>query len=129
MAFGSGAIRQAPLPGGPTAEVLVDEQAGAGRLAAAHLTILPGGGMAEHAHGDATALLVPLDGEVLIRHGDHEEKVTVGVVVLLDQAERVSLVNQTNEPASLLAVFAPADFVRALGGWPAATEPGARDGG
>lgn len=56
-----------------------------------------------------TALLVPLDGEVLIRHGDHEEKVTVGVVVLLDQAERVSLVNQTNEPASLLAVFAPAD--------------------
>lgn len=129
MAFGSSTIRQAPLPAGPTAEVLIDERAGAGRLAAAHLTILPGGGMAEHTHGDATALLVPLHGEVVVRRGDYEEKAAVGVVVILDQAERVSLVNQTSEPASLLAVFAPAGFVRALAGWPPATEPDARDGG
>ncbi|MGH3570557.1 MAG: hypothetical protein ACRDS0_40700 [Pseudonocardiaceae bacterium] len=49
---------------------------GAGRLAAAHVTIPPGGGMPEHTHGESTALVIPLAGELLIRSAEHQEKVT-----------------------------------------------------
>ena len=118
VATGVGPARQAPIPNGPVAEVLVDEQAGAGQLGVAHVTIPPGGGMPEHAHGESTVLVVPLAGELLIATGEHHEKVTPGVVVLLDHGERVRLANETSEPLSLLAVFAPAGFVRALASWP-----------
>ena len=47
---GHGAVRRAPLPLGPSVEILVDDQDGA-ELAAAHLTIPAGGGMPEHTHG------------------------------------------------------------------------------
>lgn len=110
---------RAPFPNGPVAAVLVDEQAGAGRLAAAHVTIPPGSGMPEHAHGESTALVVPLTGELLIVSGDHEQTVRSGVVVLLDQGERVRLANLTGEPVTVLAVFAPAGFISALSSWPA----------
>lgn len=116
---GTGPFHQAPFRNGPAAEVLIDEQAGAGQLAAAQVTIPPGGGMPEHAHGESTTLVVPLTGELLIASGEHQEKVTQGVVVLLDYEERVSLTNQTSQPVTLLAVFAPAGFVRTLTNWPA----------
>lgn len=125
---GTGTVRQAPFPNGPTVRVLVDEDAGAGQLAAAQVTIPPGGTMPEHGHGQSTALVVPLDGELLIRSGDHEEKVTSGVAVLLDQGERVSLANETAQPVVLLAVFGPADFVRALGSWPVVAGRSDEDG-
>ena len=118
VATGIGPARQAPFPNGPLAEVLIDEHAGAGQLGVAHVTIPPGGGMPEHAHGESTVLIVPLAGELLIASGEHQEKVTPGVVVLLDHSERVRLANQTSEPVCLLAVFAPAGFVRALASWP-----------
>src|SRR5664280_1825112 len=62
----------------------------AGRRRAAgpgYLTVPPGGGMPDHAHGEPTALVVPLTGELLISGSGaaHQGKVTVGVVVLLDQ--------------------------------------------
>lgn len=118
VATGIGPARQAPFPNGPVAEVLIDEHAGAGQLGVAHVTIPPGGGMPEHTHGESTVLIVPLAGELLIASGEHQEKVTPGVVVLLDHSERVRLANQTSEPVCLLAVFAPAGFVRALASWP-----------
>jgi uncharacterized protein (DUF2249 family) len=87
LSTGTGPVRRAPFPHGPTAEVLVDEQAGAGQPAAAYVTVPPGGGMPDHAHGEPTALVVPLTGELLISGSGaaHQGKVTVGVVVLLDQ--------------------------------------------
>src|SRR5664280_2794977 len=95
LSTGTGAVRRAPFPHGPIAEVLVDEHAGAGQPAAAYVTVPPGGGMPDHAHGEPTALVVPLTGELLISGSGaaHQGKVTVGVVVLLDQggaAPRVS---------------------------------------
>lgn len=120
VAIGSGPTRQAPLPGGPTAEVLFDDEAAAGQLGVAHVQIPPGGGMPEHAHGDSVALLVPLTGEVVIAGGDQQERVAQGVVVLIDRGERVRLANETSESVSALAVFVPAGFVRALSSWPAA---------
>jgi len=114
LATGSGPVHQAPFPNGPTAQVLVDEQSARGQLAAAYVTIPARGTMPEHAHGESTALVVPLTGELLIRSGQHEGKVAPGVVVLLDQGERVSLSNETRQPVSMLAVFAPAGFIRAL---------------
>ncbi len=119
VAIGTGPIRQAPFPNGPVAEVLIDEQAGGGQLSAAHVTIPPGGGMPEHGHGESTALVVPFAVELLIVSEEQQENVIPGVVVLLDHGERVSLTNQTSEPVTLLAVFVPADFVRALSGWAA----------
>ncbi len=115
---GSGPVHQAPFPNGPTAQVLVDEQSASGQLAAAYVTIPAGGKMPEHAHGESTALVVPLTGELLIRSGQHEEKVAPGVVVLLDQGEQVSLSNETSQPVSMLGVFAPANFIGAVASWP-----------
>src|SRR5450759_3134201 len=87
LSTGTGPVRRAPFPHGPTAEVLVDERAGAGQPAAGYVTVPPGGGMPDHAHGEPTALVVPLTGELLISGSGaaHQGKVTVGVVVLLDQ--------------------------------------------
>lgn len=84
--------------------------------------------MPDHAHGESTALVMPLSGELLIASGQHQEQVTQGVVVLLDHRERVRLANETNEPVTLLAVFAPAGFVRALSSWPATTTTAASTG-
>ena len=67
--------------------------------------------MADHAHGESTTLVVPLTGELLISGGAHQEKATAGVVVLLDQGERVRLANETSEPVSPLACLPPADFI------------------
>lgn len=118
VATGSGPAHRAPFPKGPSAEVLVDEQSANGQLAAAYVTIPAGGTMPEHAHGESIALVVPFTGELLIRSGRHEERVARGVVVLLDQGERVSVSNETSQPASLLGVFAPAGFIGTLVSWP-----------
>lgn len=107
--------------------MLIDEQSADGQLAVAHVTIPAGGNMPEHAHGDSTALVVPLTGELLIRSGQHTEKVAPGVVVLLDRGERVSLSNATSQPVSILGVFAPAGFIRTLTSWPS-PEPGSLRG-
>lgn len=117
---GSGPAHQAPFPNGPTAQILVDEQSAGGQLAAAYVTLPVGGSMPEHAHGQSTALVVPITGELLVRSGEQEEKVAPGVVVLLDQGERVSLANDTSQPVTMLGVFAPAGFVGALKNWPTA---------
>lgn len=118
---GSGPVHQAPFPDGPSAEVLVDEESAGGQLAAAYVTIPAGGNMPEHTHGESTAVIVPFTGELLIRSGQHEEKVAPGVVVLLDQGERVSVSNETSQPVSMLGVFAPAGFIGALASWPTST--------
>lgn len=123
---GHGLVRRAPLPLGPSVEILVDEQDNAGQIAAAHLTIPAGGGMPEHTHGDSAALLIMLDGELRIRSGDREDTLVPGTLVYVARGERIGLANGAGRPATVLAVFAPADFIRTPTRWPAArgrTEP------
>jgi len=85
LSTGTGPVRRASFPHGPTAEVLVDERAGAGQPAAGYVPVPPGGGMADHAHGEPTALVVPLTGELLISGSGAPGEGDLGVVVLLDQ--------------------------------------------
>ena len=119
---GHGAVRQAPLPLGPSVEILVDDEESGGELAAAHLTIPAGGGMPEHTHGDSIALLVMLDGELRIRGGDREDTLVPGTLVYVARGERIGLANGSGRPATLLAVFTPADFIRTPTRWPAVTD-------
>ena len=118
---GHGAVRRAPLPLGPSVEILVDDQDGA-ELAAAHLTVPAGGGMPEHTHGESAALLVMLDGELRIRGGGREATLVPGTLVYVARGERIGLANGSGRPATLLAVFAPADFIRTPTRWPAVTD-------
>ena len=118
---GHGAVRRAPLPLGPSVEILVDDQDSA-ELAAAHLTVPAGGGMPEHTHGVSAALLVMLDGELRIRGGGREATLVPGTLVYVARGERIGLANGSGRPATLLAVFAPADFIRTPTRWPAVTD-------
>lgn len=117
----SGEVHAAPMEGGPTAEVLVGGDDAGGNLAAARVTVPPGGGMPEHEHGDSEALVVAFSGRVDIRSADARETLEPGMMALIGVGERVSLENpSSSEPASLLAFFAPPGFVKNLETWPAA---------
>lgn len=118
--IGSGTLRAAPVENGPHAEILVGEEAADGRLAAAHVTLPPGGLMPEHDHGDAAALVFPRSGRLLLASGERREILDPGAVATIGVGERVLVENAGSEPASLLAVFAPAGFVRSLAAWPEA---------
>lgn len=118
---GSGAVRAAPIEGGPRAEVLLGGESE--RLAAARVVLLPGGGMPEHDHGESEALVVCQSGEVLLRSGEWEEILDEGKMALIGIGEKVSVENPSaSEQATLLAFFAPPEFVGTLGSWPVAEE-------
>lgn len=119
---GNGIARVAPLEGGPTVEVLVGGSgAESGNLAAACVTVPPGGGMPEHDHGDSEALVVVQSGRIVIREGGREETLAPGMMASIGVGERVSLKNpSSSEPASLLAFFAPPGFARTFEAWPPA---------
>ena len=118
---GSGAVRAAPIEGGPRAEVLLGGESD--RLAAARVVLLPGGGMPEHDHGEWEALVVGQSGEVLLRSGEWEEILDEGKMALIGIGEKVSVENPSaSEQATLLAFFAPPEFVGTLGSWPVAEE-------
>jgi quercetin dioxygenase-like cupin family protein len=89
-------------------------------VAAARVTLPPGGGMPEHDHGESAALVAVQRGRIVMRAGGEERELEVGAVAAIDVGERVSLRNPGDEPASLLAVFTPAGFARTLAAWPAA---------
>ncbi len=116
---GSGTVRAAPVEGGPRAEVLLGGEGE--RLAAARVVLPPGGGMPEHDHGESEALVVCQGGEVLLRSGEREAVLEAGKMALLGVGEKVSVGNTSaTEPATLLAFFAPPEFVGILGSWPVA---------
>ncbi|QIN84571.1 cupin domain-containing protein [Rubrobacter tropicus] len=118
----SGTTRAAPVEGGPTVEVLVGgDGAESGNLAAARVTVPPGGRMPEHDHGESEALMIVQSGRVVIREGGREETLAPGKMASIGIGERVSLENpSSSEPASLLAFFAPPAFARTFGAWPSA---------
>ncbi|MDN5697371.1 MAG: cupin domain-containing protein [Rubrobacter sp.] len=91
------------------------------RLAAARVVLPPGGGMPEHDHGESEALVVCQGGEVLLRSGEQEEILDEGKMSLIAVGDKVSVENTSaTEPATLLAFFAPPEFVATLGSWPVA---------
>lgn len=119
---GNGTTHIAPLDGGPTVQVLVGGGvAEGGKLAAARVVVPAGGRMPEHDHGESEALVVVQSGRVVIREGGREETLEPGKIALVGVGERVSLENpSSSEPASLLAFFAPPDFVETFEAWPRA---------
>jgi quercetin dioxygenase-like cupin family protein len=111
--------RRAPIPGGPTMEVLV--AAGiSDNIAMVQVWIPPGGGLPEHDHGPSEIVLVHLSGSIDLQQGDQLHRLAPGAVAHLATGERVSLHNPGTEPAVMMIVASPPEFVGRIARWPAA---------
>ncbi len=75
--------------------------------------------MPEHDHGESEALIVLIDGDLVITTEDDELKLDLGVVIHIAHGERVRVQNVGDRTAAMLAVFTPASFVDRLAAWPA----------
>jgi quercetin dioxygenase-like cupin family protein len=76
--------------------------------------------MPEHDHGPSRVVLIPTGGELRLRQGENEHSLSPGTATDIGVGERVSLANCGLEPATLLVVATPPDFVTALSTWPPA---------
>jgi len=119
VAIGSGEVHAAPFENGPRAEIVVGMSAADGLLGAVAVTLPPGGAMPEHAHGDSAVVVVPREGRVVLQAAEFRQTLEPGTVAVIGVGERVSLANAGDGPASLLAIVAPAGFLRAFADWPA----------
>lgn len=120
--LGEGDRRQAPMPGGPVAEILIGDEDDR-RIGAVQVTVPIAGNMPLHAHGESEALLIPLHGEVRLISGGDDGEVTVlepGLLVTIPVGEQVRLENPGEEPGRLLVMFSPASFTNELATWPKA---------
>jgi quercetin dioxygenase-like cupin family protein len=119
--YSQGEKRQvrAPFPGGPVAEVLIGAD-GDWPLGVAIVTIPAGGGMPEHDHGSSRAMVLPLDGEVVMVdvEGGSEHTASPGNVVTIPIGARVEVRNDGGRDVSIQVVFDPADFTRQIEAWP-----------
>ena len=111
--------RRAPLPGGPTMEVLVAAET-SDNIAMVQVWIPPGGGLPEHDHGPSEIVLVHVSGSIELRHNDHQHRLAPGAVAHIATGERVSLINPGTEPAVMMIVASPPEFVARIANWPAA---------
>jgi quercetin dioxygenase-like cupin family protein len=111
---------RAPFPGGPSAEVLIGAD-GDWPLGVAIVTIPAGGGMPEHDHGSSRAMVLPLDGEVVMVDAERgsEHVASPGSVVTIPVGKRVEVRNDGSDDVSIQVVFDPPDFTRQLEAWPA----------
>lgn len=111
--------RRAPIPGGPTMEVLV--AAGiSDNIAMVQVWIPPGGGLPEHDHGPSEIVLIHLSGSIELRQDDQLHRLGPGAVAHIATGERVSLTNPGSEPAVMMIVASPPEFVGRIASWPAA---------
>lgn len=111
--------RRAPISGGPTMEVLVAGEV-SDNIAMVQVWIPPGGGLPEHDHGPSEIVLVHVSGSIELRHNDQQHSLAPGTVAHIATGERVSLINPGTEPAVMMIVASPPDFVARIAGWPAA---------
>jgi quercetin dioxygenase-like cupin family protein len=111
--------RRAPIPGGPTMEVLVAAETSE-HIAMVQVRIPPGGGLPEHDHGPSEIILVHISGSIELRQGDQQHRLAPGAVAHLATGERVSLNNPGTEPAVMMIVASPPEFVARITAWPAA---------
>lgn len=120
--IGRGDRRQAPMPAGPSAEVLFGDEANE-RLGAVHVVVPSGAALPAHEHGDSESLLISLAGRALLTDaapGGATVELEPGAMARIPVGHPVELRNEENEPARLLAVFSPADFATRIREWPAA---------
>lgn len=118
--IGSGIVRRPPIERAPEVELLLgDGESDA--LAAAHISIPPGGGMPEHDHGDSAAVVAVQKGRVILRSGGEERILAAGTLAVIEIGERVSLENADAKEASLLAFFTPPTFAGTVASWPTTT--------
>ncbi|MCB0829107.1 MAG: cupin domain-containing protein [Solirubrobacterales bacterium] len=116
---GDGRRVKAMVPNGPSAEVLI----GTGDdwpMGVAHVVVPPGGGMPRHNHGSSAAMVVPLDGPVVISDADDDAELEVGPggVVTIPVGALVEVHNRGEAAVAIMVVFDPPDFTRQLESWP-----------
>ncbi|MFF9409155.1 cupin domain-containing protein [Streptomyces anandii] len=116
---GAGTRRRAPVPHGPTAEVLVPAGA-SGQVAVLHVELPPGAALPEHDHGASQIALIPVTGTVELGHEGKSLTLTAGSVAHIATGERVTLANPGTEPASLMVVASPPEFAGRVRSWPEA---------
>ncbi len=115
---GGGPVHLAPFPDGPSVEVLVDDGVEGRQLASAKVTLAPGAAMPEHDHGESEALVISIAGELVFSGADGEQRLTPGAVGHIARGERVRVENRSDQESSMMVVFTPPSFVRALMDWP-----------
>ncbi|MFI1533693.1 cupin domain-containing protein [Streptomyces anandii] len=116
---GAGTRRRAPVPNGPTAEVLVPAGASE-QVAVLHVELPPGAALPEHDHGASQIALIPVTGTVELGHEGKSRTLTAGSVAHIATGERVALANPGTEPASLMVVASPPEFAGRIEAWPEA---------
>jgi quercetin dioxygenase-like cupin family protein len=97
-------------------EVLVEPRTSeTTHLAVIRVTIPPGAAMPRDSHGDSDAVIIPLDGELLLVSGyGCVERLVSGMLATVTALERISVENATAKPASMLVCFGPPTFVETL---------------
>lgn len=115
----SSPARRGPVADGPTVRPLLGPDSGA-PVAVLHVTVPAGGGMPEHDHGPSHAALIPVLGQLRLRHGGDDHDLGPGTATHIGVGERVCLANLGAEPAELIVVAAPPEFADALISWPTA---------
>jgi quercetin dioxygenase-like cupin family protein len=110
-----------------TIEILIEPRISETRqLAAIRVTVPPDTTMPRHTHDDSEALLIPLDGELLLVSGyGCVARLVPGKLATVAAHERISVENHTAQPASMLVCFAPPTFVETLAAGPAPAMNGA----
>ncbi|MEU4291656.1 cupin domain-containing protein [Kribbella sp. NPDC026596] len=100
-------------------EVLVGAET-SDNIAMVQVWIPPGGGLPEHDHGPSEIVLVHVSGSIQLQHGDQQHRLAPGAVAHIATGERISLSNPGTEPAVMMIVASPPDFIARIAGWPAA---------
>ena len=71
--------------------------------------------MPRHSHGESDAVIITLEGElVLVSSYGGVERLVAGMVATVAAHERISVGNHTAQPASMLVCFAPPAFAQTL---------------
>lgn len=114
--IGTSPRRRAPVAGGPEVETLTTTDG----IAVVHMEIPAGGGLPEHDHGPSQIVLVLLSGVVRVTYGGVEHTLEPGAVAHVGTGQRITVWNPGTEPAALMLVASPSDFVAQLAAWPVA---------
>lgn len=110
---------RAPMPKGPSAEVLVGTDDD-WPMGVAYVVVPAGGGMPEHNHGASAAMVIPLERSVVIvdvTEGS-EFEAAPGSVVTIPVGNLAEVRNTADVDAPIMVVFDPPDFTSQLDSWP-----------
>ena len=102
-----------PFPG-VTSLSLVTKETGSERLTVLRMTISPGEQIPLHNHPDHEEGIYVLQGTLRATHGDQEELIVAGDVVLAASGMRHGLANLSQEPAVIVAIFPTVEVKRVL---------------